>query len=270
MYHAKESKLTVQGMQLDYITFGNGTKPLIMVQGLNTRGIKGAAVSLAYMYRIFAKDYKVYLFDRRPVVQEGITVRDMASDIALAMDTLGIAKADVFGVSQGGMIAQYLAIDRPDLVNKLVLAVTLSKNNAMVEAVIHHWITLAEQGRMKELVADMAVKMYSDAYVKRYQPLMPLLTVLQKPKDVNRFVVLAKACLTCHAHDLLDKIKSPVFVIGGRQDLVVGGEASEEIAEKLGCRIHMYDHLGHAAYEEAKDFNQRVYDFLNESVDFEK
>ena len=270
MYHAKESKLTVQDMQLDYITFGNGTKPLIMIQGLNTRGIKGAAVSLAYMYRIFAKDYKVYLFDRRPVVQEGITVRDMASDIAMAMDTLGITNADVFGVSQGGMIAQYLAIDRPDLISKLILAVTLSKNNAMVEAVVHHWITLTEQGRMKELVADMAVKMYSDAYVKRYRTFMPLLTMLQKPKDINRFVILAKACLTCHAYDSLDKIKSPVFVIGGRQDLVVGGEASEEIAEKLGCRIHMYDHLGHAAYEEAKDFNQRVYDFLNEPADFEK
>ena len=270
LYHAKESKLTVQGMQLDYITFGKGTRPLIMIQGLNTRGIKGAAVSLAYMYRIFAKDYKVYLFDRRPVVQEGITVRDMASDIASAMDTLGITKADVFGVSQGGMIAQYLAIDRPDLVNKLVLAVTLSKNNAVVEAVINHWIALTEQGKMKELVSDMAVKMYSDAYVKRYKPFMPLLTMLQKPKDVNRFVILAKACLTCHAYDLLDKIKGPVFVIGGRQDPVVGGEASEEIAEKLGCRIHMYDHLGHAAYEEAKDFNRRVYDFLNEPKDFEK
>ena len=262
MYHAKESKLTVQGMQLDYITFGNGTRPLIMIQGLNTRGINGAAVSLAYMYRIFAKDYQVYLFDRRPDVREGITVRDMASDIALAMDTLGVTRADVFGVSQGGMIAQYLAIDRPDLVNKLVLAVTLSKNNATVEAVVNHWITLTERGKMKELVADMAVKMYSDAYVKRYKPFMPLLTMLQKPKDINRFVILAKACLTCHAYDSLDKIKSPVFVIGGRQDLVVGGEASEEIAEKLGCRIHMYDHLGHAAYEEAKDFNQRVYDFL--------
>ena len=108
-----------------------------MIQGLNTNGIKGAAKPLAYMYRIFAKEYKVYLFDRRPNVQEGITVRDMAADIAAAMDVLGIEKADVIGVSQGGMIGQYLAIDRPDLVNKLVLAVTLSRNNETVEQVIN-------------------------------------------------------------------------------------------------------------------------------------
>ena len=263
LFHAKEQKLTLSNMQIDYITFGKGDKNLIMIQGLNTRGIKGAAVSLAYMYRIFAKDYKVYLFDRRPDVTEGITVRDMASDIAMAMDALGIKSADVFGVSQGGMIAQYLAIDRPDLVNKLVLAVTLSRNNDIVKSVINNWITWTEQGDMKQLVFDMAKKMYSDAYIKRYKLFMPLLTVLQKPKDVARFIILAKACLTCNSYEEFDKIQCPVFVIGGRQDKVVGGEASEEIALKLGCEIYMYDDLGHAAYEEASDFNQRIYDFLN-------
>lgn len=262
MYNAKELKLKVQDMQLEYITFGNGTKPLVMIQGLNTRGIKGAALSLAYMYRIFAKDYKVYLFDRRPVVQEGITVRDMASDIAMAMDILDIKHADVFGVSQGGMIAQHLAINRPDLVKKLVLAVTLCQNNDTVTRVVNSWIEMAEAGAMKELVIDMAEKMYSDAYVKRYRPLMPLLTILQKPKDVQRFVILTKACLTCNTYEALDKIKCPVLVLGGKQDKIVTGAASEEIAAKLGCRIHMYDNLGHAAYEEAKDFNRIVYDFL--------
>ena len=91
---------------------------------------------------------------------------------------------------------------------------------------------------------------------------MPLLTALQKPKDPQRFIMLAKACLTCNTYEILDKIKCPTLVIGGKQDKVVTGAASEEIAEKLGCKIHMYDNLGHAAYEEAKDFNQIVYDFL--------
>ena len=261
-YNAKEDTLKLDNVQMDYLTFGNGTKPLIMIQGLNTNGIKGAAVSLAYMYRIFAKEYKVYLFDRRAEVYDGITVREIAGDIAKAMDALGISKADVFGVSQGGMIAQYLAIDRPDLVNKLVLAVTLSKNNEIVKEVLANWIDLTKRGEFKQLVLDMAVKMYSDAYVKRYKPFMPLLTLMQKPKDVERFLILAKACLTCSTYEELDKITCPVLVLGGRLDKVVTGEASEEIASKLGCEIYMYEDLGHAAYEEAIDFNERVYRFL--------
>ena len=264
LFGAKELKLTASGMQFDYIRFGSGKKPLIMIQGLNTRGIKGAALSLAYMYRIFAKEYTVYLFDRRPVVYDGITVRDIAADIASAMDALGLKNADVFGTSQGGMIAQYLAIDRPDLVRKLVLAVTLSRNNDTVKQVVGDWIEMAERGDMKRFVLDMAEKMYSETYVKKYRPLMPLLTILQKPKDVKKFVILAKSCLTCDTYDILDKIKCPTLVIGGKQDKVVSGVASEEIAEKLGCRLHMYENLGHAAYEEAQDFNQMVYDFLSE------
>ena len=91
---------------------------------------------------------------------------------------------------------------------------------------------------------------------------MPLLTVLQKPKDVERFRILAKACLTCRVYEELERIQCPVLVLGGKQDKVVGSKAAEEIAEKLGCEIYQYDDLGHAAYEEAKDFNQRVYDYL--------
>ncbi len=262
LYNAEEKRLEIQDIQLNYITFGKGKKPLVMIQGLSTRSIKGASFSLAYMYRIFARDYKVYLFDRRENITEHITVRDLASDIAKAMDLLEITKADVLGVSQGGMIAQYLAIDRPDLVNKLVLAVTLSRNNETVKTIIANWIQMTEQNNIKCLVTDMVVKMYSDSYVKRYQLFMPLLTVLQRPKNVTRFITLAKACLTCNAYDELDKIQCPVFVIGGMQDKVVSGEASMEIADKLGCEIFMYDDLGHAAYEEAKDFNQKILDFL--------
>ena len=262
MYNAKEVTLNIQGVLFDYITFGSGKKTLIMIQGLNTRGIKGSATSLAYMYRMFAKDYKVYLFDRRPIVRDDITVRDMALDIAAAMDVLGIKNADVFGVSQGGMIGQYLAIDRPDLVHKMVLAVTLSRNNETVETVVNDWIRMTEQADMKRLVEDMAVKLYSDAYVKMYKPFLPLLTLLQKPKDAKRFIILAKACLTCSTYAELEKIQCPVLVLGGGKDQVVTGEASVELAEKLGCKLHIYEELGHAAYEEAADFNRRVYEFF--------
>ena len=262
IYNAKELKINVNGTEFDYIRFGKGEKTLVMIQGLNTRGIKGAAIPLAYMYRIFAKEYTVYLFDRRPKVYDGITVKDLARDLADCMDALGLTNADVIGVSEGGMIAQYLAIERPELVNKLILAVTLARNNDTVISVIEKWIELTEKGDMRGLVVDMAEKMYSDKYVKRYKPLFPLLAILQKPKDTARFITLARSCLTCDTYRELYKIKCPTLVIGGRQDKVVGENAQMEIGEALGCEIYLYDDLGHAAYEEARDFNLRVLKFL--------
>ena len=262
IYNAKEGILQTSRGRTVYLSFGTGERPLIMIQGLNTNGIKGAAVSMAFLYRIFARDYRVYLFERREQVPPNITVRDMAEDLAAAMDALGLRDAHVLGVSQGGMIAQYLAIDRPDLVGKLVLAVTAARNNDTLTDTVRRWIELTERGEMRELVTDMAERMYSAAYVRRYRPFLPLLTVLQKPKDVNRFLALTRACLTCDSYEDLDRITCPTLVIGGREDKVVGGAASEEIAHRLGCECCLYDGLGHAAYEEAKDFNRRVYDFL--------
>lgn len=198
-YNAKEKLLEIQDIQMNYITFGKGEKPLILIQGLSTRSIKGAAFSVAYMYRMFARDYKVYLFDRRENISDGITVRDLAADIAMAMDTLKITNADIFGVSQGGMIAQYLAIDRPDLVNQLVLAVTLSKNNETVERTVNDWIHITEQNNMKRLITDMAEKMYSDIYVKRYKPFMALLRACNIPCRVHGFTIdkeLQKGAMT--------------------------------------------------------------------------
>ena len=55
LYHAKERTLQTDNFQMRYLTFGQGMKPLVLIQGLNTRGIEGAADGLAWMYRMFAK-----------------------------------------------------------------------------------------------------------------------------------------------------------------------------------------------------------------------
>ncbi len=261
MYRVERYQLKTADMTVDYAVFGRGKIPLVMIQGLNTQGLTGAA-ALGWMYRSFGKDYRVYVFDRRRKLPVAVTAEELAADTAAAMDALGLADADVLGVSQGGMIAQYLALSRPELVHSLVLAVTLSRNNETVTQVIGNWIGMTERGQWRQLTEDMAEKMYSDAYLRRYRPLLPLLAYLQKPKDPRRFITLARACLSCDTYDRLSAIRCPVLVMGGGQDKIVTGEASLEMAEKLGCGCYLYEELGHAAYEEAKDFNRRVHDFF--------
>lgn len=262
-YNAKLKTLSIDNTTMDYVTFGRGEIPFVIIPGLSLRGIKGSTLPLAFMYRIFAKEYTVYIFDRKKDIPAGYTVRDIARDVAEGMKLLSISDAAVMGISQGGMVAQYLALEHPKLVNKLVLGVTLSRNNDTVEKVIADWIGYAENNDYESIVKDLTVKMYSEAYVKKYKWLFPILLKVQKLSEPERFVILAKACLTCNTYNDLREIKCPVLVLGGKKDMIVTGEASEEMAEKLGCEIYMYEDLGHSAYEEAEDFNKRVYDFLD-------
>lgn len=256
--------LDKDGAALDCVAFGRGADALVLIPGLSVQRVKDAALPLAWMYRRFAKRYTVYVLDKKDVVPEGYTIRDMADDAAFFMERLRLPPADVFGVSQGGMIAQYLAIDHPRLVRRLVLGVTAARPNDAMERAVGRWIELAQRGEYEAFVLDMFEKMYSPAYLKKSRRLLPILSKVGKPKDLSRFIALAKACLTCDSYGELSQITCPVFVIGGRRDLVVTGGASEEIAAALGCKIYLYDTLGHAAYQEAPDFNLRVQQFLME------
>ena len=258
----KEGKISIPSGDLNYISFGKGQKNLVIMQGLNVRDIKGAGASLALMYKMFAKDYRVWFFDRRSIVKDGLTNWDLAEDIYFAMKALQIYSTDVFGVSQGGMIALALTLEHPGCVSKLVLGVTSSRANETIEKVVGRWINCARNRDHVTINKETFSLMYTDRYLKKYKILLPLLVRTIKPKDFRRFGLLASAILDFDCYDRLNEIKCPVLVLGGEQDKITTGEASIEIAKKLNCEIHMYPKYGHAAYEEAKDFNKRVYEFL--------
>lgn len=264
-WNAKNGSVRIGNTDMDYVSFGRGKDTLIMIPGLGDglTTVKGMAVPMAVTYRMYAKDYKVYVFSRKNNLEEGYSTRDMAKDQAKAMQELGINKAKVLGISQGGMIAQYLAIDYPELVEKLVLAVTSSKQNMLIQSAVKEWILMAEQKNHKNLMIDIAEKSYSESYLKKYRLLYPILGRVGKPKDYSRFLIQAEACINHNSYLELDKILCPVFVIGGDRDRIVGGDASRELADKIKiCELFIYNKLGHAAYEEAKDFNSRVLEFL--------
>ena len=267
LYNAQNGQLTLDSATVHYLQFGKGDKHLIMIPGLGD-GLKtaeGMALPVAYQYRAFAKaGYTVTLISRREPLPEGFSTRDMAADLAACMEQLGIPQADVLGVSQGGMIAQWLATDYPERVDKLVLTVTAPCTNSTVETVVPRWMDMARQGDYAGIMMNTAEKSYSDAYLRKNRLFLPLLGKVGKPKDFTRFLRMANACLTHDATTHLHAIHSPTLIIGGEQDQIVGSEASRELHEAIaGSQLHMYPAYGHALYEEAKDFVQRVMGFLN-------
>lgn len=122
---------------------------------------------------------------------------DYGINKAKAMELLGIEKADVFGVSQGGMAAQYMAVYHPQLVNRLVLAVTASRVNPTIKKIVGAWIDMVRDKKYPALISDMFEKMYSENYLKKNKLLMPVLSRTFRLDDPDRFTAPAKACFTC-------------------------------------------------------------------------
>lgn len=268
LWNTKNGSIRFPDTDMDYIRFGSGKKVLIMLPGLGDglRTVKGTAIPMALMYRAFGQEYTVYAFSRKNRLPEGYTTRDMARDQKTAMDALGIPKADVFGVSMGGMIAQHLAIDYPESVGKLVLTVTSARPNPVLTESVTEWICLAEQEDFPALLDSNLHRIYTDGYYQRNRRSIPLVAKLTKPKSYDRFFVQARACLAHDAFAELPQIQAPTLVIGGEQDRTLGGEASREIAAQIpDAKLYLYAEYGHGLYEEAKDFNSRVLAFLQEA-----
>lgn len=261
MLKAKNCHLDLPTGTVDYIRFGSGKRPLIMIPGVGDglKTVRGMALPFALLYRSLAKDYTVYVFSRRRILSPGMTTWDMAEDLNAAMEALGLYDAALVGVSQGGMICQWLAIDHPDKVGKLVLTVTLSRPNPTVREAIDTWCQMAKKGDYKGIMLDTAERSYSEKRLKQARLEYRLLGSIGKPGSFDRFLIQARSCLTHDAYDELQRITCPTLVIGGRKDRIVTGKASEEMAEKIpGCSLIMYEDLSHGLYEEAPDFLDHV------------
>ncbi len=265
LYNAKNGTVNLEQGQMDYIRFGSGSRTLIMIPGLGDglQTVKGTALPMAQMYREFAKDFTVYAFSRKAPLSAGYTTREMARDQSEAMDLLGISKADIFGVSMGGMIAQYIAIDFPEKVNQLILTVTCAEPNPLLEESVAEWVTLAKKGDHAGFLDSNLRRIYSEEYYQKNKWMAPLVGGLTKPKSYDRFFVQAAACLTHNAQGELHRISAPTLVVGGEKDLALGGAPSEKIAAAIPeAQLKMYPQWGHGLYEEEKEFNKRILDFL--------
>ena len=265
LWNAKNGQVRMGDTEMSYVSFGHGSKVFVLLPGLSDglMTVKGKALLLAKPYKVFFDQYTVYMFSRKDDMPEGYSIRAMAEDQAKALQTLGISKASVMGVSQGGMIAQFLAIDYPELLEKLVIAVSAPRVNDIILECVSKWIKIAEQGDHKNLMIDTAEKSYSPDYLQKYRKIYPVIGAVGRPSDYRRFLINANAILSFDAYEELYKILCPTLIIGGEEDKTVGIQASYEMKERIpNSELYVYKGLGHAAYEEAADFNERVFRFL--------
>lgn len=247
---------------MEYFSFGHGSRPLIIIPGVSMHSVMLSAAGIQAGFQIFTEDWTVYVFDRKKNIQEGYSVMDMAEDTAAAMSALGLSACDIFGASQGGMIAQCIAIAHPELVHALYLGSTMARPNALFREVMHTWISLAEADDVRLLNHEVNTRIYSPEFYGRFRSIFEAGEGTAAADEICRFDILVKACLTFDVYDQLDAIRCPVFVVGSRADRVVSAAASEEIAQQLHCSLYMYDGYSHAVYDEAPDYRQRMKDSL--------
>jgi len=253
---------------MDYIKFGEGSKNLVIIPGLSVKPVTPMGMMIESAYSVFKEDYTVYLFDRRNNAPDNYTDEDMAEDTYQALVKLGINKAHFIGASQGGAIILKLAIMHPDMPESLSVCSSSPYVNDMSKEVLGTWLDFANKRDAVGLATSMIDSIFSKGTLDGTREVL-----IKNFSDLSEeeFVQFINMSANFYGYDVreeLHNIKCPTFVVGCEGDRVFGPEASRQIYEGISkgndkCELYIYDgSYGHAVYDEAPDFKDRLYIFM--------
>jgi len=262
----------VNGINIEYEVKGEG-EPLVLIMGLG-----GSRRSWIFQKRAFRKYFKVITFDNRGVGGSDkpngpYSMTIMANDTIGLMDYLGIEKAHLLGVSMGGEIAQEIAIQYPERINKLLLCCTFAYEPEGHTAEYYEGLDVENAYSRDALRCVSARKIMANDYSLAFNNrlMRTVITLLSKvfaralPEEgiSEQF----KALLN---HDTLDRlymIQAPTLVITGTKDRLIKPESSDVLAGKIpDVKLVKVEGGSHAFFiGKYTRFNREVLNFLRDS-----
>jgi len=261
----------VSDINLCYNVRGDG-QPLIMIAGFAT-----AQNAWFPLVRAFSKHYRVVTFDNRGIGGSDkptgpYSTKMMAGDTIALMDHLGIDRAHILGGSMGGMIAQHIAIDHPQRVDKLILFSTSAGGQPLrdmlfdlAEATTPNWNRSRSDlagADLRKLTAAIASRSFNQPFNRMV--VVPLAKLLLRLGMTKVPAGQIEALMTHNVLDRLHLIQAPTLVLTGSKDRLMPLQSSEVLASRIkGAKLVVIDGGSHALAEGMPGrFNKEVLDFL--------
>jgi 3-oxoadipate enol-lactonase len=260
-------------VSLSYSVEGDGPETVLLVMGLGSRAADWGTDFPAAL----AKRFRVVRFDNRgvgasPKVPGGYELRDMARDATVVLDAVGAKAAHVVGVSMGGMIAQVLAAEHADRVQRLVL---LSTHMGGPEVVPPHPDAMrlfdptafTHRGRDPVAMMKFTIDVISAAgFMERSPAVVAALleNVAREPTSPSAFIAQVQAILGSDRSDLVRSIQKPTLVVHGTEDKLIPSANGEALAARIpGAKLVLFEKCGHMLmWETPGDLARLVLDFL--------
>ncbi len=225
-----------------------------------------------------AEKHPIILFDNKGVGgSQGVTpdnIEGMAADAADVIKALGYEKVNLLGFSIGGFIAQVVAVNNPELVNKVVLAGTGPIGGKYTANILKH----VEAAQKAEPTNPRLYLFFAPTESSRQAGLGYTARLQTRTKE-DRVPAFTQTAIQNQAKAIIDwgtrqddefsllkRIKQPTLIVNGNNDIMVATIDSYNMVQNIpNAKLVIWSDSGHGAlYQYHDDFTREVNTFLKE------
>jgi 3-oxoadipate enol-lactonase len=264
--------MPAEPVPLRYVEYGTGgAGPVILLHGFPLVGAMWDELvpTLADRYHLIVPDLRGH--GGSPVTPGPYDMSDYAVDVLQLMDSLGIERATLAGLSMGGYITMELLATAPERISAVILADTRAPGDdtdarrqgraAQIQAISTQGLEAFAEMTLPRMFSSAAIRERPDL-VERFRQII----LRQKPE-----AVLAAAQGIAARDNVLDAMRAvrcPTLILVGSEDVVTTPADAEQLASVIpNSSLVLIEGAGHMSnWEAPEQFNRAVRDFLDSTL----
>lgn len=254
-------------MKTNYKLRGTPNSPVLIFShslGANTAMWDGVAELLLPYFRVIQYDTRGHGHSESPAGE--YTLEELGRDVIHLMDSLGIQKASFCGLSMGGLIGQWLGINAPERIEKLIIS-----NTAARIGTAEGWqqrINVVKASGLADLAEPMMPRWFADACLKEKPALIADIISNFIANNPDGYTSCCAAIRDADLREDLRKIAIKTLVINGEDDAVTTVSDAEYLANHIpGAQLKIVPGRHLPATEDPANYAEVLLNFLvGESV----
>jgi 3-oxoadipate enol-lactonase len=253
-----------QSVDLHYEVDGSPGDPAVILGGsLGTtlemwepqRGVFGGA-------RVICPDHRGH--GRSPVPPGPYAIADLGGDVMALADRLGVERFSYCGVSIGGMVGQWLAINAPARVERMILICTAA--HVPGASTFHQRAATVRSAGTAEVVAETVVeRWFTPDFATAHPDVVARHRAMIASTPAEGYAACAEAVADFDVRGGLEGVRAATLVVAAAQDLSLPPELGRAIADAVpGAHFALLEPAAHlASVERAAEVNRLIAEHLN-------
>lgn len=190
---------------------------------------------------------------RSPVPGGPYSIDDLGTDVLRLLDVMELARVSYCGLSLGGMVGMWLAINAPERIDRLVLLCTSA--HLPPASGWHERAATVRSAGSSEPIADAVLgRWFTEPFKREHPDVVARHRRMVADTPPEGYAACCEAIAALDLRDRLPRIVAPTLVIGAAQDPSTPPEHQRAIAAAVpGARLEILDPCAHLASVERAD-----------------